>query len=67
LDLSIYDFFKDLGKIFNSELIDSLDDYYGEGGSNAAATRIVEVLQTNYPKKYKDMKPNLKRLPRNKR
>lgn len=67
IHISKEDFFKDLGKIFNSELIDSLDDYYGEGGSNAAATRIVEVLQTRYPKKYKDMKPNLNRLPRNKR
>ena len=64
ISVSKEDFFKDLGKIFNSKLIDSLDDYYGEGGSTAAATRIVELLQTRYPKKYKNMKPKLNRLPR---
>jgi len=67
IHVSKEDFFKDLGEIFNSEFINSLDDYYGEGGSNAAATQIVERLQARYPKKYKDMQPNLTRLPRNKR
>ena len=61
------DFFKDLGGVFSSELIDSLDDYYGEGGSNAAATQIVERLRARHPAKYRDMQPNLTRLPRIKR
>ena len=61
------DFFKDLGKIFNSHLIVNLDDYYGEGGSNAAAELIIKTLQKNYPKKYENMKSNLLQIPRNKK
>jgi len=67
ISVSKEEFFKDLGKIFNSKLIVTLDTYYGEGGSNAAATRIMEELQTNYPKKYKEMKSNLNQLPRMKK
>ena len=64
ISVSKEEFVKDLGKIFNSKLIVSLDNYYGEGGSNAAAERIVSELQAVYPKKYKDMKSNLNQLPR---
>jgi len=64
ISISKEEFFKDLGKIFNPKLIVSLDNYYGEGGSNAAAEQIVKELQENYPKKYKDMKSNLNHLPR---
>lgn len=64
ISVSKEEFFKDLGKIFNSKLIVSLDNYYGEGGSNAAAERIVNELQAIYPKKYKNMKSNLNQLHR---
>lgn len=64
ISISKEEFFKDLGKIFNSKLIVSLDSFYGEGGSNAAASRIIEVLQENFPKKYQNMKSNLNHLPR---
>ena len=64
ISVSKEDFFKDLGKILNSQMIESMDSYYGEGGSNAAATQIIQTLQTKYPAKYKEMKTNLTRLPK---
>ncbi len=65
ISISKEEFFKDLGHIFNSKLIVTLDNYYGEGGSNAAAAKIIEELQANYlKKKYKEMESNLNQLPR---
>ena len=61
------EFFRNLGEIFNPQLIANLDDFYGEGGSNAAATQIIKTLQEKYPEKYDDMKFNLNQLPRNKK
>ena len=67
ISISNDEFFRDLGRIFNSTLIESLDNYYGEGGSNAAADQIVKDLQRNYPRKYSNMKSKLSQLPRNKK
>ncbi len=64
ISISKEEFFKDLGHIFNSKLIVTLDNYYGESSSNAAAAKIIEELQANYPKKYKEMESNLNQLPR---
>ncbi len=62
LSVSKEDFFNDLGTIMNKNMIKSLDDLYGEGGANSAATLLVEQLQSKYLRKYQNMVVNLNYL-----
>lgn len=55
-------FFQDLGKVFNQQIIENLDNYYGEGGANAAATLLITELRNKYPTKYGRMETNLNLL-----
>ena len=55
-------FFEDLGKIFNEETIETLDNYYGEGGAKAAADLLVTELKSKHPSKYGQMETNLNLL-----
>jgi len=56
------EFFKDLGTVLNDKTIENLDNYYGEGGANAAATLLVTELKDKYPTKYGRMETNLNLL-----
>ncbi len=62
ISISKDNFFKELGSIMNDKLVHDLEDLYGEGGANAAATLLVENLQSKYPKKYANMITNLNYL-----
>ena len=64
ISISDEEFFNDLARVLNSQLITNLEDYYGEGGSKAAATHVISVLQKKYPAKYKNMKSKLTQLPK---
>jgi len=55
-------FFQDLSKLFNKQIIENLDNYYGEGGANAAATLLITELKTKYPIKYGRIETNLNLL-----
>jgi hypothetical protein len=66
ISASLDDFFHDLGKIFNENLIRMLDGLYGEGGDKAGAELIIFRLKEEFPKKYADMSPTLKHIPKKK-
>jgi DGQHR domain-containing protein len=57
-------FIKDLSRIFDSKLIDTLNNYYGEGGVNAAASYLVDELKAKYSGRYSAMETNLRQLRR---
>ena len=67
ISISDEDFFNDLARVLDSQLIANLEDYYGDGGSKAAAAQVINILQKKYPTKYKNMKSKLTQLPRNKK
>ncbi len=52
-------FFQDLSKVFDKQIIENLDNYYGEGGANVAATLLITELKDKYPTKYGRMETNL--------
>jgi DGQHR domain-containing protein len=60
-------FFQDLSKVFNKKIIENLDNYYGEGGANAAATLLITELKKAHPIKYGRMETNLNLLRVNKK
>lgn len=62
MSISKEEFIKNLGKIMDNEVIQELDELYGEGGSNVASTLLVEKLQLKFPNKYGNMVTNLNNL-----
>ena len=66
ISISKEDFIKNLGKIMDKDVIQELDEMYGEGGANVASTLLVEKLQIKFPSKYKDMVTNLNNLKKKK-
>jgi len=66
ISVSLDDFFHDLGKIFDENLIQMLDGLYGEGGDKEGAELIIFRLKEVFPKKYADMSPTLKHIPKKK-
>jgi len=66
ISISKEDFIKNLGKIVDKDVIQELDEMYGEGGANVASTLLVEKLQSKFPDKYKDMVTNLNNLKKRK-
>lgn len=64
MNVSKETFFQDLSKVFDKQIIENLDNYYGEGGANAAATLLITELKEKYPTKYGRMETNLNLLRR---
>lgn len=62
IQISKEEFFKDLSTVLNKQTIENLDNYYGEGGANAAATLLITELKSKYPTKYEKMESNLNLL-----
>ena len=56
------DFINNLACIMTENLIENLNDLYGEGGANAAADLVVKKLQEKFPSEYKKMVSNLNKL-----
>lgn len=45
IDFSLTRFFDDLARIFNDKLVESLNDFYGEGGANRAVQEVFQILK----------------------
>ncbi len=55
-------FCQDLSTILDTKMIENLDDYYGEGGANAATKELIKAFRLKVPTKYGQMKTDLKSL-----
>ena len=56
--------FEDLGKVISEDYIRELEVFYGEGGANKAAEKLISSLKERYPIKYQYIEQDLRKLPK---
>jgi DGQHR domain-containing protein len=64
INISLEQFLQDIGKIFNEQFIERLNNLFGEGGDKAGAELIINELRNKFPKNYKNMEPTLQKIPK---
>jgi DGQHR domain-containing protein len=59
---TVEELIKDLKNIFDNSFIKKLDDYYGEGGANKAASEVFSILKRRNRERYENLKSDLRAI-----
>ena len=60
INVDLGTFVKDLSSILNQKMIETLNEFYGEGGASAASKALINNLKKTIPQRYRLMQSDLK-------